>query len=115
MTTRTPLPLRILFAGTFAARLADPVKGRLTAPCDIAVADHDSVAPRQLEEVDVLVTMAFTREMGAAARRLRLVQVPGAGLDRIDRAALPAGVRLANVYGHEVGIAEYVIAAMLEL
>src|SRR6516225_4694059 len=31
----------------------------------------------------------------AAASRLKLLQVPGAGLDRIDRPALPAGARLA--------------------
>src|SRR5262249_23243584 len=62
-----------------------------------------------------LVTLAFTREMGEVAGRLKLVQVPGAGLDRIDRAALPAGTHLANAYGHEVGIAEYVIGAMLAL
>jgi phosphoglycerate dehydrogenase-like enzyme len=43
------------------------------------------------------------------------VQVPGAGLDRIQRAALPAGAELANAYGHDVGIAEYVIGAMLSL
>jgi phosphoglycerate dehydrogenase-like enzyme len=53
--------------------------------------------------------------MGAAGRRLKLVQVPGAGLDRIDRSALPTGTWLANVYGHEIGIAEYVIGAMLAL
>jgi phosphoglycerate dehydrogenase-like enzyme len=63
----------------------------------------------------VLVSLAFTREMGAAAKRLKLVQVPGAGLDRIDRTALPAGTALANVYGHEVGIAEYIVGAMLAL
>jgi phosphoglycerate dehydrogenase-like enzyme len=63
--------------------------------------------------VDVLVTMAFTREMAAAAPRLRLVQVPGAGLDRIDRAALRPGTELANAYGHDTGIAEYVLGAML--
>src|SRR5206468_7996376 len=50
-----------------------------------------------------------------AANRLKLVQVPGAGLDRIDRRALPAGTALANAYGHEVGIAEYVVGAMLAL
>ena len=65
--------------------------------------------------MDVLITLGFTREMAAAAKRLKLVQVPGAGLDRIDRAALPAGVLLANVYGHEIGIAEYVLGAMLAL
>jgi phosphoglycerate dehydrogenase-like enzyme len=43
------------------------------------------------------------------------VQVPGAGLDRIDRAALPHGARLANAYGHEAGIAEYIMGAMLAL
>jgi phosphoglycerate dehydrogenase-like enzyme len=59
--------------------------------------------------------MVFTATMGAAASRLRLVQVPGAGLDRIDRLALPSGVALANVHGHETGIAEYVIGAMLAL
>ena len=59
--------------------------------------------------------MAFTPEMAAASRRLKLVQVPGAGLDRIQRAALPAGARWANAYGHDVGIAEYVIGAMLAL
>jgi len=68
-----------------------------------------------MADVDVLVTLVFTREMSAAAKRLKLVQVPGAGLDRIDRSALPAATALANVYGHEVGIAEYVIGAMLAL
>jgi phosphoglycerate dehydrogenase-like enzyme len=53
--------------------------------------------------------------MGRAAARLRLVQVPGAGLDRIDRSALPRGAWLANAYGHEIGIAEYVLGAMLAL
>jgi len=69
----------------------------------------------ELGDVDVLVSMAFTREMAAAARRLKLVQVPGAGLDRIDRGALPGGAALSNAYGHEVGIAEYVLGAMLAL
>jgi len=59
--------------------------------------------------------MVFTAEMAGAARRLRLVQVPGAGLDRIERAALPSGAWLANAYGHDVGIAEYVLGAMLTL
>jgi phosphoglycerate dehydrogenase-like enzyme len=78
------------------------------------VADEGGIVS-QLSDVDVLVTLAFTREMAAAARRLKLVQVPGAGLDRIDRSALPPGTALANAYGHETGIAEYVMGAMLAL
>jgi len=41
--------------------------------------------------------------------------VPGAGLDRIDSTALRPGTRLANAYGHEAGIAEYIIGAMIAL
>jgi phosphoglycerate dehydrogenase-like enzyme len=104
--------LRVAFAGTFAARLEQRVRAHLTIPCDVVVDDEAGIVSR-LGDVDVLVTLAFTREMGAASRRLTLVQVPGAGLDRIDRSALPAGTWLANAYGHEVGIAEYVIGAML--
>jgi phosphoglycerate dehydrogenase-like enzyme len=106
--------LRVAFAGIFAARLAAPVQARLAIPCDVIIDDGDGIA-RRLADVDVLVSMAFTREMSMAARRLALVQVPGASLDRIDRAALPAGTWLANAYGHEVGIAEYVIGVMLAL
>jgi phosphoglycerate dehydrogenase-like enzyme len=104
----------VAFAGTFAARLEGQVRTRLRIPCDIVVGGEANVVT-QLPEVDVLVALAFTREMGAAARRLKLLQVPGAGLDRIDRSALPAGAWLANAYGHEVAIAEYVIGAMLVL
>jgi phosphoglycerate dehydrogenase-like enzyme len=105
---------RVAFAGTFSATLEQPVRAHLAIPCDVIVADEVGIVPR-LSDVDVLVTLGFTREMGLAARRLKLVQVPGAGLDRIDRSALPDGTWLANAYGHEIGIAEYVIGAMLAL
>lgn len=106
--------LGVMFAGTFAASLEGRVRARLAVPCEVGVTDEAAAASR-LADVDVLVTMGFTREMGQAAKRLKLVQVPGAGVDRIDRSALPPGAALANVYGHEVGIAEYVIGAMLAL
>jgi phosphoglycerate dehydrogenase-like enzyme len=106
--------LVVMFAGTFAASLENRVRARLTLPCEIGVADEAGVVSL-MPDVDVLVTMGFTREMGQAAKRLKLVQVPGAGLDRIDRSALPPRASLANVYGHEVGIAEYVLGAMLAL
>jgi phosphoglycerate dehydrogenase-like enzyme len=104
--------VKVAFAGTFAARLEERVRAHLATPCEIILEDEQGIGA-QLPDVAVLVTMAFTREMGAAARRLKLVQVPGAGLDRIDRSALPAGTWLANAYGHEVGIAEYVMGSML--
>ena len=104
--------MKVAFAGTFAGHVADRVRARLRVPCEVVVADDREILAR-LGDVEVLVTMAFTREMAAAAPRLRLVQVPGAGLDRIDRRSLAPGTALANAYGHDVGIAEYVIGAML--
>jgi phosphoglycerate dehydrogenase-like enzyme len=92
----------------------EAVRARLAIPCTLVADDEVGILPR-LADADVLVSMGFTREMAAAGPRLRLVQVPGAGLDRIDRAALGPDVRLANVFGHEAGIAEYVIGAMIAL
>jgi phosphoglycerate dehydrogenase-like enzyme len=104
--------LQVAFAGTFSATLEPSVRARLRTRCDVVFGDEVGIVSR-LAEVDVLVTLVFNREMAAVAKRLKLVQVPGAGLDRIDRVAVPPGAALANAYGHEVGIAEYVIGAML--
>jgi len=106
--------VKVAFAGSFAVRLAEPVQTRLAFPCEVISEDEAHILPR-LAETDVLVSMSFTKAMAQAGPRLRLVQVPGAGLDRIDRSALPEGVHLANAYGHEAGIAEYVIGAMIAL
>lgn len=105
--------LRVAFVGALASSFADRVRAHLTVPCDFLHVEEG--APSALSDVEVLVTIAFTREMGAAAPRLRLIQVPGAGLDRIDRAAIPPGVALAAAHGHEGGIAEYVIGAIIAL
>lgn len=106
--------LRVAVAGAFAASLEQPLRRHLSVPCEIVIADEAGILPL-LGDVDVLISMALTAAMGRQASRLKLVQVPGAGLDRIDRAALPEGAALANVYGHETGIAEYVFGAMLAL
>jgi phosphoglycerate dehydrogenase-like enzyme len=83
-------------------------------PHEIVTGDEDGIIC-QLSDADILVSLSFTREMARAAPLLKLVQVPGAGLDRIDRTALRPGTRLANVYGHEAGIAEYLSGAILTL
>src|SRR3989454_8838388 len=111
-TGGTKVILQVAFAGTFSATLEPTVRARLEMPCDVIVADETGIIS-QLSDVDVLITLGFTREMGAAAKRLKLVQVPGAGLDRIERAALPAGAWLANVYGHAGGIAQDVLGAVV--
>src|SRR5262245_42958754 len=106
--------LKVAFVGTFAGRLEPAVRSKLTMPVEIIVVDDPSDT-QAIGDADVLVTLGFDAAAGRAARSVRLVQVPGAGLDRIDRSAVPAGVLLANAYGHETGIAEYVIGAILTL
>ena len=95
--------MKIAFAGFFAIRLADLVRAHLSIPCEVIESDETAILP-QLADTDVIVSMGFSRQMAEAGPRLRLVQVPGAGLDRIDRAAMRPGMRLANAYGHEAGI-----------
>jgi phosphoglycerate dehydrogenase-like enzyme len=106
--------MKVAFAGSFAVRLAEPVKARLAVSCDVVEGDEAGIMA-DLADADVLVSMGFTQAMAAASRRLRLVQVPGAGLDRIDRQTLRPDIHLANAYGHEAGIAEYVIGTMIAL
>jgi phosphoglycerate dehydrogenase-like enzyme len=106
--------LKVAFVGTFSGRLAEPVRALLDLPCEI-ITTGDHADPTAFGDADVLVSLVFTREMAAATKRLKLVQVPGAGLDRIDQKALPAGAALANAYNHENGIAEHAIGAMLAL
>lgn len=107
--------MKVAFAGPFAVQLADPVQDHLSTTCTITTEPDEAAVTARLADVDVLVSMGFTQEMASAAHRLRLVQVPGAGLDRVDRSALPAGASVANVFGHEAGIAEHVIGAMIAL
>lgn len=106
--------LRVAFLGALSSSFAERVRAHSTVPCDFIHTDEKN-APSVLADVDVLVTLVYTAEMAAAARRLRLIQVPGAGLDRIDRSLVPPVASLANVHGHEVGIAEYVMGAMIAL
>jgi len=91
------------------------VPGLLDTPWDIQVidsSDHRAFA-RALEDADALVSMRW-RGDEPRAPRLQLLQLPGAGTDDIDFDRLPPTASVCNCFGHEIGIAEYVFAAMLE-
>jgi len=106
--------MKVAFAGSFAVRFVEAVQARLSIPSAVAAGDEAEIL-KHLRDADVLVSMGFTRAMAEAAPGLKLVQVPGAGLDRIERSALKPGTHLANAYGHDAGIAEYVMGAMIAL
>ena len=42
--------------------------------------------------------------------QLKLIQLPGAGLDAINFSQLPKNCKVCNVYEHEITIAEYCVA-----
>lgn len=106
--------MKIAFCGSFPTQFVDPVRAQCSEPCDIVFGDEATVLP-DLADVDILVSMHLTQEIADAAPNLKLVQVPGAGLDRIDQKALLPEVQLANAFGHEAGISEYVMGTMIAM
>lgn len=62
---------------------------------------------------DVVISMEMRRP-GGMTPKLGLVQLSGAGTDRIDLATVDPSTPVCNVFDHEIPIAEYVIATMLE-
>jgi phosphoglycerate dehydrogenase-like enzyme len=78
-----------------------------------AAAAHSDRYDDRIEPADVVVSLRFARP-GSAAPRFRLLHVPGAGLDGIDLDALHPATAVANVFEHEIPIAEFVLARLLE-
>ena len=67
----------------------------------------------ELAQADAMISMSWPKNMPAAPN-LRLLHLPGAGTDDIAFDAVPAQAAVCNVFEHEIGIAEYVISAMLQ-
>ena len=99
-----------------AANHKDKLAAFLTTPCDIIPLPREAAHSSQFDSAitadDVVVSLRFSRS-GRAAPEFRLLHVPGAGLDGIDMASLPSGASICNVFEHEIPIAEFVMAAML--
>lgn len=69
---------------------------------------------REISAEDVLITLRYSRS-STHLKKIRLLHVPGAGLDGIDFQSIPESVPVCNVFEHEIPIAEYVFAAMLDI
>ena len=66
-------------------------------------------------DCEVLVTPRFPADWAPRFPALRLLHAVGAGIEKIDLAALPAGARVCRTFGHGPSIAEFVLGAMLVL
>jgi phosphoglycerate dehydrogenase-like enzyme len=106
-------PLRVVTSTSFA----EPLRAELTIDAEVIGVPSESAGEMAaaLRDADVLVDSTFKREWAGTAPRLRLVQGVGAGYDGIVLEALPPGCQVANVYGHDYGIAEYVFMTMAAL
>lgn len=73
----------------------------------------DSAFSKSLADADAIISMNW--HWSFPAPKLKLLQLPGAGTDGIEFDEVPAAASVCNVYGHDIGIAEYVMAGILEL
>jgi phosphoglycerate dehydrogenase-like enzyme len=78
------------------------------------VPDVDGDAGR-IHDARAAIGMPAALDWRVATPRLELLQVPGAGLDGLEAARLPAGCMVCNVYEHEASVAEHVFACLLKL
>lgn len=113
--------MKIVFHGGNAANFRKGFEAILGAPhnpahayeiVDVSDAVDQPGEAAHFETADVIVGI----RLGAAEpspRKLRLYHAPAAGTDAIEAARLPAGAVLANCFGHEHAIAEYVMTALL--
>ena len=111
------MPLRIVVDARFAAeakRWLGPLRDRGDVEL-IPACYTEGEFPTVLRDADVVICVDLTKADTANASRLRLVQGVGAGVDRIDPSAVPAGATLCSAHGQEGAVAELAMLGMLAL
>jgi phosphoglycerate dehydrogenase-like enzyme len=68
-----------------------------------------------IADADAAIGLKLPAELLCKAAKLKLLLFPGAGFMHRDPEELPAGCQHANVYEHEIPVAEYVFLALLTL
>ncbi len=106
---------KIVFHGDNSANFRTGIEGLLHHTHHIVCVSQGLQEPGEqshFESADVVVGVALNSSM-PKPRKMRLLQAPAAGTDGIDRHCLPPNSQLANCFGHENAIAEYVMSALL--
>jgi phosphoglycerate dehydrogenase-like enzyme len=108
--------MKIIMIGE-AAEHEDDLRRGLARPHEIVALPTDAAGSAADDGLiatdDVVVSLRWSRPAGERPS-FRLLHVPGAGLDGLDLAALRPVTAVANVYEHEIPIAEFVLARLLE-
>ena len=102
--------------------IADYLKKNLDIPNSVHYSKiQDNQFLKKVKNADVLVTMSWGKSMFGGkgvlkipdVKKLKLIHTPGAGTDGINFEKVPSNCKICNVYEHEVPIAEYCLANML--
>jgi phosphoglycerate dehydrogenase-like enzyme len=109
------MPLKIVFHGQNAANFRQGFE-QLIAPdhhiIDLSDGLDQPGERAHYESADVVIGIKLNDSMPVPLKA-RLFHAPAAGTDAVNTALLPASCSLANCFGHENAIAEYVMAALL--
>jgi phosphoglycerate dehydrogenase-like enzyme len=100
--------MKALFLGHFAATVAPRILAKVTTPLEISILDdeRDSALLAPLLADAEIVVGHIWRAGFPPAPKLRLLQSVASGLDLLDTGAVPKGVTVCNVFGHEPAIAD---------
>src|SRR5512146_1929684 len=104
--------LKVVLAGKVAAKAVDDLRALINVPVAISAFPVNRETPKMLKALpaaDVMVGHFFTEGMARAARNLKLLQAPNAGIDSFRLDLLSAETTVANAYFHGPAIAEYVV------
>ena len=107
--------MKVVFYGSLIHHLPPTLLAKVKTPWTVArflEKDPQEDFSRALADADVLISLLWNSTFPPAPQ-LKLIQSPGTGVDFIDFAAVPPGVRVCNCYGHAEGTAEYVMLALL--
>ncbi len=108
--------LKLLVFDNNAPLYLDFLREALQTEWDIkAGPDCTDWLKHEIGEADAAIGLQLHTQLLPYARRLKILLFPGAGTFHQDPNELPAGCLHANVYEHEIPIAEYVFFAMLAL
>jgi phosphoglycerate dehydrogenase-like enzyme len=92
------------------------LRGALETPWRVEVGPNSASWLREhIADADAAIGLKLPSEARDMAAKLKLLLFPGAGFMHRDPMELPEGCRHANVYEHEIPIAEYVFLALLTL
>ena len=108
-------PLKIVFHGQNAANFRlgfEALIGPDHTISDLSDALDLPGEREQYETADVVIGIKLNDSMPVPLKA-RLFHAPAAGTDAVNTSLLPASCVLANCFGHENAIAEYVMAALL--